>query len=318
MKNSYYFSHDSNARNDEKILMLRADHGWTGYGIFWALIETMFESEETCIKHDRIKGIALGFNMDITLLESIIYTCIEENLFESDGDTFWSNSLRRRKAKFLELKEKRSKAGKKGAEARWDNVNNNNEKEEDNGNAIANAWQTHGNVIAKDGKGKERKEKKNKLNKLNNTLAKKDYGEGGFVSLTNDEYQKLIDKHGEEATKQMIEMLDNYKGSTGKKYKSDYHAILSWVVKRYQEDQGKGFYKPKEPRTFWDNDYTGKGQLPKEEISPPYHREYKPQTPNDTQKGQEEKEVIIPDFDKLIDETLEKMSKPKNKKGDVK
>ena len=37
-----------------------------------------------------------------------------------------------------------------------------------------------------------------------------------------------------------------------------------------------------------------------------------------TPKRAGRKEVIIPDFDKLIDETLEKMSKPKNKKGDVK
>ena len=34
----------------------------------------------------------------------------------------------------------------------------------------------------------------------------------------------------------MIEILDNYKGQNGKKYKSDYRAILNWVVKRYEEE----------------------------------------------------------------------------------
>lgn len=36
-----------------------------------------------------------------------------------------------------------------------------------------------------------------------------------------------------------VEVLDNYKGSTGKKYKSDYRAILSWVVDKYKEKHNK-------------------------------------------------------------------------------
>ena len=46
---AYYFSHDSNARNDEKVLMLRAKHGWEGYGLYWALVEMMFENNRTCL-----------------------------------------------------------------------------------------------------------------------------------------------------------------------------------------------------------------------------------------------------------------------------
>lgn len=60
-----------------------------------------------------------------------------------------------------------------------------------------------------------------------------------FVSMTNDEYQKLLVAYGEEATKRMIEILDNYKGSTGRKYKSDYRTILNWVVQRYEEEKNK-------------------------------------------------------------------------------
>ncbi len=51
-----------------------------------------------------------------------------------------------------------------------------------------------------------------------------------FVSMTNVEYQRLIDTYGEADTKLMIEKLNNYKGAHGKKYKSDYRAILSWVA----------------------------------------------------------------------------------------
>lgn len=60
-----------------------------------------------------------------------------------------------------------------------------------------------------------------------------------FVSLTQDEYNKLVQEHSESATKRMIEILNNYKGSKGKKYKSDYLAILNWVVSKYNDEKKK-------------------------------------------------------------------------------
>lgn len=60
-----------------------------------------------------------------------------------------------------------------------------------------------------------------------------------FVSMTNEEYASLVTKLGEQGAKRCVEILDNYKGASGKKYDSDYRAILNWVVKRYEEEQGK-------------------------------------------------------------------------------
>ena len=57
-----------------------------------------------------------------------------------------------------------------------------------------------------------------------------------FVSLSEAEFNKLCEAHGEMAAKRMIEILDNYKGSKGAKYKSDYRAILNWVVNRFNEE----------------------------------------------------------------------------------
>lgn len=64
----------------------------------------------------------------------------------------------------------------------------------------------------------------------------KKYKYGEFVTLTRDEYAKLCEEFSEDAAKRMIEILDNYKGSKGKTYKSDYRAILNWVVSRYNEE----------------------------------------------------------------------------------
>jgi len=59
------------------------------------------------------------------------------------------------------------------------------------------------------------------------------------VSMTNDEYSSLMEKLGsEQAVTWCIEKLNNYKLSSGKKYKSDYRAILNWVIGEY-EKQGR-------------------------------------------------------------------------------
>lgn len=58
-----------------------------------------------------------------------------------------------------------------------------------------------------------------------------------FVAMTNGEYASLVGKFGESDTKRLIEILDNYKGSTGKTYKSDYRAILSWVTDKLKKER---------------------------------------------------------------------------------
>jgi hypothetical protein len=65
-----------------------------------------------------------------------------------------------------------------------------------------------------------------------------------FVFLLPEEYQKLIIAHGTKNTDILITILNNYKGSNGKKYKSDYLAILNWVIDRAKND-GKYICKEK-------------------------------------------------------------------------
>lgn len=49
-----------------------------------------------------------------------------------------------------------------------------------------------------------------------------------FIFLTDKEHKKLLDKLGKNKTEDMIERLNNYIGSKGKKYKSHYFTILTW------------------------------------------------------------------------------------------
>lgn len=58
-----------------------------------------------------------------------------------------------------------------------------------------------------------------------------------FVSMTNAEYEKLVSTYGKDFADQCIKKLDDYKGSSGKTYKSDYRAIGSWVVDEIKRKQ---------------------------------------------------------------------------------
>ena len=89
----------------------------------------------------------------------------------------------------------------------------------------------------KEGGSRGKEEKKNKYMEV--------------VFLTKKEYQKLIDRFGEDIAKDKIEELNNSIMSKGYKYKSHYHTILCWDRKSKKGDQnGRGNQnneKSKEP-----------------------------------------------------------------------
>ena len=52
------------------------------------------------------------------------------------------------------------------------------------------------------------------------------------VYLTQEEINKLKTKYQNGDFEKAVEILNNYKMSSGKKYKSDYHALIGWVSDR--------------------------------------------------------------------------------------
>ena len=111
MKDAYYFSHDSNARNDHRIMKLRMEYGMEGYGVYWAIIEMLREQSDYTLPIDSIELISYEIRSESNLIEKVIK---EFNLFEIDGDCFYSRSLARRMERLDSLREKRVEAGRKG------------------------------------------------------------------------------------------------------------------------------------------------------------------------------------------------------------
>ena len=63
------------------------------------------------------------------------------------------------------------------------------------------------------------------------------YGEFNNVNLTDEQYQKLVDRFGATGTTERIEKLSEGIASKGYKYKSHYATILSWARKDGQTEK---------------------------------------------------------------------------------
>jgi len=111
MKDTFYFQHDFNARNDPKLQNVLMEHGCAGIGVFWCLVEQLHE-QDGILPLAGIKGIAFALHVDAKVVESIIR---DFGLFETDEETFWSESVNKRLQKRVEIKAKRKKA----AQHRW-------------------------------------------------------------------------------------------------------------------------------------------------------------------------------------------------------
>lgn len=113
MKDAYYFPHDSNSRNDQKIIEIRSNYGMRGYGVYFGIIEILREANGYQLPTN-YKAIAYDLRED----EEIIKNVIEGfDLFKISGENFFSKSLKERMKKMDEIREKRRESGRLGGEA---------------------------------------------------------------------------------------------------------------------------------------------------------------------------------------------------------
>lgn len=113
MKSAFYFSHDQNARCDEKIIPLLRAHGWAGYGLYWALVEKMYESSGTIVAD--FEMLAFDLRADAKLVESI---ATKFCLFYIKKGRIGSLSVDRRLAERQSRVEAAREAGIKSGQAR--------------------------------------------------------------------------------------------------------------------------------------------------------------------------------------------------------
>lgn len=192
-KKSIFFSHDTNASQDPKILQMCSVYKAEGYGWFWMLIEKMSEQENYKLPLQgqyTINAYAMRMYCDCNALQKFIKDCVEEfKLFQTDGNYLWSDSLIRRMNYWVN----KSEMGKKAADARW-----HKSKAEYSGNADAMQSQSIGNT------NKQNKQyKQNKINNINEQCERNAFAifEDNFQKLTfetSDKIKDLIKEYSED------------------------------------------------------------------------------------------------------------------------
>lgn len=116
-KDAYFFSHDTNARNDPKCSALIHEYGPEGYGVFWMMIETLSEqSDYKLTKFPKLyEGLAAQFRIEHGRLRSIIEALLRDyELLLEDEKYIWSASLLRRMQIKEKKKQQKIEAGRKG------------------------------------------------------------------------------------------------------------------------------------------------------------------------------------------------------------
>ena len=189
-----YFSHDSNARNSDKLMKVRMKLGAEGYGIFFMLIERLREEEgyKSTIDYD-----TLAFDLRVEP-EKVKQVVENYDLFKftEDGKYFYSDSFNERMEMMDKRAQQRISKAKKAAEARW------NKQSEDTSNAQALPKQCSSNAQALLNHANKIKLNKTKLNKikLNKTKPEESKPDKELVTgggSTDNDVQELIEMYQE-------------------------------------------------------------------------------------------------------------------------
>lgn len=169
MKDAFYFPHDNNARNDDRILTIRAEfENEKGYAWYFWILESMAESSEGRLMRGALGGLELGLNVPAGSLKPFVERCIDIGLFEADEHRFWSPRMVKQKATRQAILDGASRGGK----ARW------------GGLAGGNAG----------GKAKERRGEERKGEKKNTPYSppKGDINPQGLVELWNQQAHRSL------------------------------------------------------------------------------------------------------------------------------
>lgn len=110
-----YFAHDFGARNDPKLIELQMEMKGTGLGIWWCLVEMLWENDGYLPMNYR----SIAFSIRWAKPADIERVVNDFGLFENDGERFWSRSALTRIQEQKDIAEEASERGRKAAKTRW-------------------------------------------------------------------------------------------------------------------------------------------------------------------------------------------------------
>ena len=247
MKETFYFAHDYNARNDPKLQNVLFDLGVEGIGVFWCIIEQLYEQGGKLPLH-YCKSIAFALHVDFKCVERLVN---DYGLFKNDGENMWSESVLKRLDKRKGISDKRKQA----AIARWrQNLENQSQASiQSTDNPIinnANEMQVHttSNASARH-KEKEIKEKNN----IKESIKEKHETAKRFVPPTLEEVKARIKEMNYTFDAEaFIAFYQSKNWMVGKNKMKDWKAaMVTWQKREYEFPKRKNQGSTKKANEEW-------------------------------------------------------------------
>jgi len=221
---------------DDKFKFIEIKYKLEGFAVLIKLMQRVYANGYWCKwTEDELLLFSDEIKADHELVQNVVNECLKREVFDQtlfdEYNILTSKGIQKRYKEIV----RRRKDVETHAEYLLidgtfgvnDDINPSSSKQEDGKSTQSKVNKTKLNKTKLD--NKELAESKPKITKIK-------FAE--FVSLTEEEHKKLIKEHGIEKVDEMIKVLDNYKGASGKSYKSDYRAILQWVVDRVKTKPG--------------------------------------------------------------------------------
>jgi len=245
-KDTFWFPHDYNARNDVKIKNLIRKLGFEGYGIFWSIVEELYNNNNAMPNY--YDAIAYDLRTDVEKVRSIIE---DFDLFVVHNGYFGSTSIERR----INERLAKSKKAQISANRRWEQCERNANASKSHCESDANASKSH---CESDANAMLERKKERKKDTQTPTVSPSVTPQAVVVTstnfsdrsiamvefvktlknvsklkdqLTHEEADRLLDKFPKETLKEILLEMENYKLLT-KKSNSVNLTIRSWLKRR--------------------------------------------------------------------------------------
>ena len=191
-----YLQHQSNSFTDIKIIKMRSKLGMEAYGIFWALLELLFNEEnKLCI--DDYSVLAFSLQCDEDKLKSVIE---DFDLFVIEDGCFYSKRLN----EHIDTINSKSIKAKESASKRWNNANAMRTQSDSNASRVE---------YSKVDKSKVKKNNKKGVDYYND-ISFPDYYDIHYAKRIEQDVNKTKEYHEHLRSIGYIQQRNNYNGET--------------------------------------------------------------------------------------------------------
>ena len=191
-----YLQHQSNSFTDIKVIKMRSKLGMEAYGIFWALLELLFNEEnKLCI--DDYSVLAFSLQCDEDKLKSVIE---DFDLFVIEDGCFYSKRLN----EHIDTINSKSIKAKESASKRWNNANAMRTQSDSNASRVE---------YSKVDKSKVKKNNKKGVDYYND-ISFPDYYDIHYAKRIEQDVNKTKEYHEHLRSIGYIQQRNNYNGET--------------------------------------------------------------------------------------------------------